>query len=79
MSPWWVMVIVLLTTSSDEVSPARQVERPQAGKGGSYWMFIAMLSCGEIGDKSQITAIALAASYTPLSVIVGGALVLPPF
>mmetsp|Transcript_31411 Transcript_31411/g.30759 ORF Transcript_31411/g.30759 Transcript_31411/m.30759 type:complete len:237 (-) Transcript_31411:47-757(-) len=57
----------------DEASPAHQVERPQA-KGGSYWMFIAMLSCGEIGDKSQITAIALAASYTPLSVIIGGAL-----
>mmetsp|Transcript_32075 Transcript_32075/g.23699 ORF Transcript_32075/g.23699 Transcript_32075/m.23699 type:complete len:87 (-) Transcript_32075:44-304(-) len=33
-----------------------------------------MLVFGELGDKSQITAIVLAATYSPISVIVGGAI-----
>ncbi len=34
-----------------------------------------MLVCGEFGDKSQITAIVLSATYNPYSVIIGGSLV----
>ena len=39
-----------------------------------YFAFAAFLSCEEWGDKSQITAIALAANYNSLSVILGGSL-----
>ena len=41
-----------------------------------YMMFAAMLVCGEFGDKSQITAIVLSATYNPYSVILGGTLAL---
>mmetsp|Transcript_1992 Transcript_1992/g.1898 ORF Transcript_1992/g.1898 Transcript_1992/m.1898 type:complete len:185 (-) Transcript_1992:142-696(-) len=41
-----------------------------------YIMFGAMLCCGEFGDKSQITAIVLAATYNPYSVVIGGSLAL---
>jgi putative Ca2+/H+ antiporter (TMEM165/GDT1 family) len=34
-----------------------------------------MLMCDEWGDKSQITAIALAANYNAISIILGGTLV----
>jgi putative Ca2+/H+ antiporter (TMEM165/GDT1 family) len=40
-----------------------------------YMIFGAMLSCEEWGDKSQLTAIALAANYDSLSVIIGGSFV----
>ena len=33
-----------------------------------------MLSCDEWGDKSQLTAIALAANYNPFGIVFGGSL-----
>ena len=44
-------------------------------KKSQYFLFAALLLCNEWGDKSQFSAIALAANYGVYSIILGGALV----
>eukprot|EP00349_Pseudokeronopsis_sp_Brazil_P001916 CAMPEP_0202958748 /NCGR_PEP_ID=MMETSP1396-20130829/3013_1 /ASSEMBLY_ACC=CAM_ASM_000872 /TAXON_ID= /ORGANISM="Pseudokeronopsis sp., Strain Brazil" /LENGTH=113 /DNA_ID=CAMNT_0049676957 /DNA_START=391 /DNA_END=732 /DNA_ORIENTATION=+ len=53
-----------------------ELKNRRSGVMSKYVMFGAMLMCGEFGDKSQITAIVLAATYNPYSVVIGGSLAL---
>ena len=55
------------------------IENKKSGKflsSSIYLLYSFMLMCQEWGDKSQFSAIALAANYGAWSIIFGGALVI---
>ena len=61
----------MLTSIIEEGVQKKHVQRRGIKQ---YFLFAGFLSCEEWGDKSQITAIALAANYDAWSVIIGGSL-----